>query len=553
MRFTTDKTGKLNISLVDRCKSASLALFDGTRIGNALSAFFVNRYEAAQPSGPGRSFIPAFVRDARYDANAYSRWEMLRKVRYFERNNWIIPKMREVYIKYTVGASGIPVIPASSDEEWNKHMLESYSEWCERPARDNLLPMGENHKIMSGERHVEGEIFILKTRIKEAGKQARPAIQLVESHRISNPGLQFSLNDNIFSSADGNIGPIDGVEVDSNGTPAGYWSRDSIAGDSWTFRSAKDMLHIYRPTRVGMYRNVTPYHAVLNTLHDLDDLQMFEMQRAKINASIAYFLKNAAGEFNQDIVRLGRYMTDDSIPTPNQMPSEDLEKRIEQMKTILGSSPIALKLNEELGQLKNENPSAATQWYWKYLISQICSALGVPMILIWPESIQGTVARGIYDDANTFFRGEFYMFAHAAINIYRFYADWARYNDKRLVDPPADWWKCHVVPPRAVNVDVGRNSAAILAEYAAGLISLEDICGAYGTTPEVLITKKARNVGRIKQIAKQVATEMGVDIDPAEVSAPLADILAKLAAANQANSVAENAGETGNEKELVEA
>jgi hypothetical protein len=168
------------------------------------------------------------------------------------------------------------------------------------------------------------------------------------------------------------------------------------------------------------------------------------------------------------------------------------------------------------------------------------------MLLVLPESIQGTVARGVLDDANQLFHSRFTLFAHAARQIYWHFAQWARYNIKSLQDAPADWKKCHVIPPRAVNVDVGRNSAAMLAELAAGVTTYDDIAGANGTTPEVLFQKKARNIGRIRQIAAEVSKEMGVEIKPEEIAGPLADIMQKLA---QAQATTDNAAKAEEEPE----
>src|SRR6185312_4379734 len=99
----------------------------------------------------------------------------------------------------------------------------------------------------------------------------------------------------------------------------------------------------------------------------------------------------------------------------------------------IGSRTIALKTGEKLEQIGAETPSAATQWYWRYKIGQVCSVAGVPIILIFPElteGIQGTVVRGIYDNAHETFRSHFYGYAKAAVKMYQYFVNWARYNDK---------------------------------------------------------------------------------------------------------------------------
>lgn len=517
----------------DRLGLAAIALFEGTRVGNALEALFANRYEAAQPVTPDRSYVPAFVRDARYDANSWSRWEMCRKIRYFERNTWLVQALRDEHTKWTVGPNGMPVIPDSSDSEWNSKMMESYLEWCEGPSLDSMLTMPQVHRQLAGAHHIEGEAFINFTRIKERGRPSRPAIQLIESHRCSSPGTEYSVSE------DDDV--VDGVQLGRDARtnkvirPTGYWIRDDFTGSAWNFRSVADMHQVFDPERIGMYRGITPYHASLNTLHDVDDLEMFEMQRAKENAQIANVIKNNAGEIDPNTFRRDRYLGK-SVQTAGSgsASDKDFDKRMEMYRRILGARTIALKTGEDIVQSGAENPSASTQWYWRYKLGQVCWAVGVPLILIFPElleGMQGTVVRGIYDKAHLGFRAKSFIYAHAARRMYRYYANWARYNDPRCVDAPADWAKCHVLLPRAVNVDIGRNSAAMLAELAAGTTNYDDVYGAIGSTAEVGLRKKAKNISLIKRIAKEESASSGEEVQPEEIAAPLADIVQKLALA----------------------
>ncbi len=503
----------------------------------------LNRYEAAQFGGKARSLIPALLQDARLDSGSLSRQEMARKIRYFRRNLWLVQRLQEIHVKYTVGPNGLHVTPSSSDIEFNKRMWEHYCAWCETPALDSLLPMSQLDRIMAGETHIDGELFILKTREKSLGRQSLPRVQLIESHRVATPDIYARENSRLF----------DGVEVDANGKPLGYWIRDGVEGDKWTFRPASDIIHVFDPDRVGTYRAVTPYHAVLNTGHDLDDLEMFEMQRAKENAQVANILETQTGEFNRELLTQNKLLGRMTVPDGAPDTDKELERRINLYRKVLGSRTVAIKTGEKLTQQANQNPSAATQWYWKFKIAQIAAVHGIPTMLLLPESLQGTIGRAVLDDAHISFRSRFAVYAHAAKERYRYFAEWAVGNIPELArNTPADWWKCQVVPPRAVNVDYGRNSAATLAELAAGVTNYDDIAGANGTTADTLLLKKARNVGRIKQIAAEISKEMGVEVLPAEIAENLAAVLQKLAAAQAVEIEAPQAPEKEEEEEPVE-
>lgn len=490
----------------------------------------MNRYDAAQPAGPKRSYIPAFVQDARYDASPMSRWEMTRKMRYFDRNVWLVNSVKKEHIKWTVGPNGLQIKASSSEPVWNAKIDEAYANWCESPCLDSTISMSQVHKQIAGSDNLEGGIFILKTYLRELDI-SKPAIQLIESHRCSSPGTAYS---------DGyNETLIDGVQLakDSSGRitkPIGYHFLNNVQANQWVFRSVQDVIHVFDPERAGTFREITPWASVMNSLHDLDDLEQLEMEKAKQNSEFSNIITNQAGELNADAWRASRWNS--GIATTNSDPkSDDQDRRISIYKKILGSRTIALKTGEKLEQFGSESPSASTQWYWQYKIGQICKVGGVPLILIFPElctGIQGTVVRGIYDNAHETFRSKFFLYAVAAIKMWRFFVNWARYNLPEVVDAPSDWAKCHVIPPRAVNVDVGYTSAATLAELAAGVTNYDDIAGRYGTTAEVLLRKKARNIALIHSIAKEEK------VKPEEIAEDLADIVQKLALATQAESIA---------------
>jgi len=533
-----------NPTLLERAQSATSALLAGTRLGNAFDAF-TNHYKAAQFGDPRRSLFPAFYRDARFDANQFTRYEMARKIRDHQRNVWLIRRLQSLYSQYSVGPNGLSVTPASSDVEWNKRMEDAYAQWCESPSRDSALPMGEQHQLIADTTHIDGGCFMVLTSRKPGRGQSVPAIQLIEGHRVATPGGQ------VFAYGGGNSpsNVVDGVQIDANGRPVGYHIRDSFDGEDYAYRPIYDplrpggggVLHIYDPDRIGMYREITPYHAVLNQTTDLDMLAVLEMDRAKANAEIAYNISTVDGELPdaQNLVRKNYRAT---TPTGAQdSPDAEQLKRLQQFRTVLGARVTATRIGEKMEQFGSESPSASTQWYWKFLIEQICESVNIPVLLVLPESYQGTTARGILSDANIWFRDRFFTFARPARAAYLHFASWAIYNINELADPPADWKKAIITPPRSVDVDVGRNSAVQLAELAAGITNFDDIAGANGKTARELITKKARNIGLIKQIAAEVGTEMGVEIDPAEISQPIADVMQKLALAEQSQAQADAA------------
>lgn len=498
-----------------------------------LAQKFLARYEGAQPSSPRRSWVPNYVRDARFDITSFTRWELTRKIRYFEANSWLVQRLADLFEQYVVGCNGMGVMPASSDVEWNTRALPAWQEWCQMPDLCSRQNLGTLQGLIARSWFVDGEIFILKTYGRDRpGRQAFPRIQLIESHRCSAPGNGFSdaTKDNL----------VDGVQVDpTTGRPQGYWIRDGFSDSSWTYKDADSVIHVFEPSRPGQYRGITFFHAVLCDLHDLDDLQIMEMDRAKQASEIANIFETYSGELDPRTLRQGRLLNTGATGANAANPDEDLEKRIAQYRTILGSRTIAVKPGESIKQMQTIQPSAATQWYWNHLTGRVCYGVGIYQGLVTPTSIQGTVERGALNACAQFFRSRSQVIAGASARIYQHFMQWARYNDPRCYDAPADWANVTTVSPAAVNVDPGRNMLGTIAGLAAGTTTLHDEYGSMGKDAGAKILQRAREIGLTKQIAAQVSKEMGVPIDAAEINGNLAQIAATLAQANQANALAD--------------
>lgn len=519
---------------------------DALRKANAQLKATVNRYEAAQMGGDSRPWIPSYVRDARFDANSFTRWELTRKIRDAACNSWLIHRLCELYIRYSVGPWGLTVTPATGNKEWDAAMADAWGEWCQQPCKDALYPMSQVYRLEAGETHIDGEVFEVLTFRKPVGKKARPAIQMVESHRVKNGGP--------LSYGEETAGMVDGIKVDDSGRPTHASIFEGLNEGECTLRPFYNperpidggVLHIFDPSRIGMYRAVTGYHSVLNEIQDIQLLESFEMDRAKAAGAIANIMITQTGEI-PDMQKLYRDMATGQLGAAGSDPAatkkwQDLQNRIMQMQTVLGARTIALKPGEDMKQIGQTNPSAATQWFWSYQINKICIAKGFHRLLVLPlDNAQGTAIRGIIDDTNSYCRAQFAMFAAAAKAKYHFFADWAIHNVPGLHNAPANWRKCHVPPPREIGVDVGRDSVAKLAAYAAGVISLEDVVGPLGTTAERVTRRKAHNIADIKTIAAEVSAETGVEVKPEEISAPLAEILKSLGIAKQAEGIGEQA------------
>lgn len=421
-----------------------------------------NRYEGAQ-FNPSRSMVQSAYGDARFDASASTRKELARKARYFEQNNAIVNRLADLFECYTVG-TGLVLTPSSSEPDWNQKAKEWWDGWCANCDLTSRASFGTIQSLAARTWFIDGECFIPLTR----GESGRPRIQLLEGHLCATP-------DQLAAQEGKTI--CDGVVLQPNGRPAAYYFGKQD-GNQIVFgapANADFIVHVFEPSRAGMYRGLTFLYPVINDLHDLDDLQLLEMQAAKQHAEVSRVITTENGEWNAAAMRRAAVNTGSGGDSKGS--SND---RTEHYQNIYGAKTMVLKRGDDMKLLASARPSVVTQQYWDSLTAKVCAGVGIPAVLVFPESMQGTVYRGALDSANAFFRARSAVLASAFERIYVYAMGWAVRNERALADPPADWARVSIRPPRAVNVDVGRNSSAMIAELEARTTNYELIYAPLG-------------------------------------------------------------------------
>lgn len=450
------------------------------------------RYEGARQTTQ-RSTLHGSVQNARHDIDAYNRYELVRRSRYFERNNAFVNRLADLTEQYTVG-QGLTFFPSSQDTEWNARALSYWRDWTKFADLSSRLSFGTLQGIIARALFVDGEIFILLTR----GESGRPRIQLVESHRVKTPPTGAK-----------NI--IDGIEIDDRGRPIAYHivSEDSDRKETFTRAAAEFVVHVFEPGRPGQYRGLPMLYPVMNDLHDLDDLQIFEMQAAKEASRVQNVIKTSTGEVSDDDLIRGTMSGSDNV------------ERADYYKDIFAGEVKVLKHGDDFQQFRVERPSAATSGYWDYLTSKVCCGVGIPKEIVLPSSMQGTSMRSVLDIANSFFRGRSAVIADHLRRVYEYVMEVAIQSEPSLQTPPVDWYRSTYRAPRSINVDVGRNSAAAVAEFKTGMRTLQSIYAETGEDWREQLRQKASEIA----YARELANEFNVDraeimtLDPNELSA----------------------------------
>lgn len=426
---------------------------------NAVRRIITARFEAAYQRWGERSWLPSSVQDAHLDVDKATRVELVRRHRYWVKNNPIVNRIRSLFIQFSVGVEGLQCTPNASDENWNLARATGYELWSQHPEINTDLTMGQLHVQWAGALFDDGEIFILK--ISDRG---RPMIQTIAAGRVETPKDKRSEEGKTI---------FDGIRCDALGRKISYFIRSGMdKTEPYVEYPAAAVIHVYKSRFPGQLRGIPEGFTGMNILHDMDDLHLLEMKAAKAAARITNVVTNAAGEFDPATLRRSKIniQSQDSAGNPTQ-------KTVPEFYNVtLGGDTLALKVGEDIKQFCPTRPTVVTQQYWDLLTSLVCCGYNVPKLLVMPYSLQGTVTRADLDVCTNAFRSNFEIVKQAVRLIYEWQTQWAIRFDRSLDgNIPVDFLKSVIRPPRAPNVDVGKNAAALALELQIGTLTYQDI------------------------------------------------------------------------------
>jgi lambda family phage portal protein len=488
------------------------------------SSGILARYESGQMGGYNRSWLPSFVQDARQDINPGERLEMVRKARYFEKNNATMQKILDL-IEVNVVGTGIQVTPTSSDEEWNAKALARFTEWSRFADLTSRQSFATLQALMARAQAVDGEIFIWLTYGDPDERGNRfPRIQLIETHRICDAKLPAKYKAEGYTQ-------FDGILCDQRGRPAFYVvSNDNDAFSKTTPKNvalipAEEMVHIFEPSRTSQPRGLTLFHACLHDLHDLDDLQGYEMLASKDAASRANVVKTATGEIQDDGTLIGREET-----TPADGENAEIAERVTYYQKAFGGRTVVLKHGDEFAQSTALRPTSAQQEFWRILERKVCRGTGISYAALcdYEGNWGGPALRGAISADNRFYDVRTQTLAVSFARIFEHVIAPDVRPGGALYPAPADWRKITCQSPRRSTVDIGRESAAVLNELRVGVRTFRDVLGEQGQDWREVIRQRIIEQKFIMETARAEKVPAGV-------------VLSMLGAANNTNVFAEKA------------
>lgn len=465
-----------------------------------VAAPILNRFRAARYT-VRRSLISTSPKDARFNYSQSDRTIIAEKAKEFEDNNAVAQRLAEVFVDYTVGPEGLVLIPHSTDPAWNAAAKAYWQTTCNFIDLRSRQNFGILQNLCAWRWFFDGEIFIHKTRAKAANGKTFPRIELLEYFLCQTPP-------NMAKEEGKTI--IDGISIDDVGRPVAYWFRESSESNIYRSIDATEIIHIFEPARPGQYRGISFLHAALNYLHLLDDLQELEFRALTDAAEKSTFVISQNGEMPPGFTG---GLPGDGFGMGGIAPSST-NTSTDQLREAVGGRSVALQVGEDVKQFLPQRPTESTRYLWSYLTSCVCGAVGIPKLLAfseWLENAQGTIVRGDYDIANQFFRARSSVLSAAFREVYIYVIGWGIRTDKTIADVPGDgsWVNVTLRPPRAPNVDIGRNDSAESQQLADGRTNYDLIYAPRGLDWQEELTKLAQQKAFIKQLEIEYRLEPG--------------------------------------------
>lgn len=414
-----------------------------------------------------------------------SRAVIIQKAQQMERNNWFAIALGEVFTTYVT--PGV-IRSASSDLEWNKRADAAFADWCELPDLTSTQDFDSFKDMAVWRVFFDGAGYIYKTRGETP--PFRPRIQFIEAGMVQTPP-EFTGRKEIF----------DGVERDARGRHVAYYVRQVVNGEESFVRiPSRDIIPIRDLTRPGETHSFSYLAPVLDDLQDLKELAAYAMDKAKEAAEIKNVYETHDGELptSDELVKQAR-----ELSTQTATGTSQTVQRQQNVRKLLGGRSVAIQVGEKITQLEAGSPNQIEQEHWRIACERVCAGTRIPIILILPESIQGTVARSSLDHANTTFKKRCSNFIKVFVAVRNYVIDQISMYDVRVADKPADWKRCICRHPRGCNVDIGRNSNAMIAEVESGLRTMASCYDDLGEDGREQIIAVADEAKFIDDLAKE--------------------------------------------------
>lgn len=303
-----------------------------------------------------------------------------------------------------------------------------------------------------------------------------------------------------------------GVRVNATGEVIGWkvWDRDGNGGfKNPRVIEANNFILLKDPERFDGFRGVTHFsRGALNHMRDLKEILSAEKKGVKMAAKLAMVIKKVLGGTPRTAVNLFPASTDSKSIS---LHGEELPDGL--IKYLLPG--------EEAQAFESGRPHPNVIALLEWLIRDISISLDLPYSVVWNMAgLPGPAVRAEMKSAERTFREKTELVERALLEpLCSWITNWAMQNGRLPFNPK--WYQFQFHRPPTLTIDVGRESAANLAEHERGVLTGSEICQERGKTFDWVIRQKAREARLSLDVAEefnvpvQMVTALAVPAEPA--------------------------------------
>jgi len=258
--------------------------------GRAIPSAVLQTYEGA---ATGRRMGRWGMSSAGPNSTLFSSLNTLRgRIRELRRNNPLADGGCETYVSNVIGSGINPRWTFKDNKTLKQQILELWNDWIEESDFYNLVNFYGQQSQGVGAMIDAGEFLCRFIDVWPGEYDTIPLkIQLLEADHL----------DETFNSVASNGNEIRmGIEFDKKtGRRVAYWVWNEHPGEMLSFKSAakeririlaQDMLHIYKPVRIGQMRGRPWLASIIVKLHEIDQYEDAELVRKKTAAMFGGFI-----------------------------------------------------------------------------------------------------------------------------------------------------------------------------------------------------------------------------------------------------------------------
>ena len=422
-------------------------------------------YESVRQNGRRSFLMLGAPTDQRRELTAPKRLEMLKRIRWGERNSGMVRQIVGDLVLYTVG-DGFRPQAHTADAAWNAKAEAYFAKWARRADITNRFSFNDLLRIAERRWVLDGDFALAKVRSATGAAK----LQGIEAHRIETPD-----NDKAPSTHDGII-------FGAYGEIKAYW----VLRSDGSYRQilANAMMMVQDPEFVSGARGLPILQHSFSNIQDEMELLAMEKSAVKDAGEITRVLKRNGGEFGPDLA---------SELASNPQNADALGQG-------LGGKFIALEPGEDLVSFQSNRPSPTFTGFLEAIQRDISRGILPYEFTNDPSKIGGASVRLVVAKMDRV------ASRHQGILIDKICEPtWGYVIGDAIASgelPAIDGWEKHSwTTPKRVTVDAGREAANDRADVEMGLLSMSELYSQRGLDFREEMAKRAEDMTYIKDLA----------------------------------------------------